>query len=162
MTSIKEIGGEFGLLSSLFSDMPEASGLFKGIGDDCAVLECGGGEEYQLVTTDMLVDGDHFSRDYFNPCQIGRKCIEANFSDIAAMGGLPDWVFVSISLPGKESSFRLPVSFSLHPSPVPLRPVQGSRLLYVGGLVSARRCSYLLQLWVSIAADQLLLLNYLC
>lgn len=89
--------GEFGLIDRLAERVEDKEGLIKGIGDDCAVLE--DGDTYNLMTTDMLVSGDHFNRDWHTPKQIGSKSIVVNISDIAAMGGYPEWGLISIALP---------------------------------------------------------------
>ncbi len=73
-------------------------GLVLGIGDDCAIIEQAA-QEQLVVTTDMLVEDIHFSRDWHPPYELGRKSIGVNISDIAAMGGKPAYVFVSIALP---------------------------------------------------------------
>ncbi|MBI2542026.1 thiamine-phosphate kinase [Candidatus Woesearchaeota archaeon] len=96
---ISSIGGEFALIerikkkSKLYSE-----GVIGGIGDDAAVLaydkQC-----FLLFTTDMLVENDHFSLEYFTPEQVGMKAIEQNVSDIAAMGGLPKYAVISLALP---------------------------------------------------------------
>ncbi len=94
--NIKDIGGEFALIKRVCADISRDS-VVVGIGDDCAVLE-GNEEDYLLVTTDMLVDKDHFRRDWYTPYQIGRKAMEANVSDIAAMGGRVETAFIALSL----------------------------------------------------------------
>ncbi len=96
MTDISDVG-EFGLIERIAGRVKKREGLVKGIGDDCAVLE--EGEDYTLLTTDMLVSGDHFNRDWHTPWQIGWKSMIANVSDIVAMGGYPEWCLVSIALP---------------------------------------------------------------
>lgn len=74
------------------------SGLVKGIGDDCSVF--GSTQKgFWLVTTDTLVDTIHFDRSFHPPQLLGRKCIAVSLSDIAAMGGEPKFVLLSISLP---------------------------------------------------------------
>ncbi len=97
MTDIGELG-EFGLLDRLTGNIRTDAGMIKGIGDDTAVLVAGEGV-HELVTTDMLVSGDHFSLDWHSPRQIGWKSMIVNVSDIAAMGGLPDYALVSMALP---------------------------------------------------------------
>ncbi len=103
---IKDIGGEFGLISRIKKSM----GLFSkdvvaGIGDDAAVLKHGN-RHYLLFTTDALVENVHFSLKYFTPEQVGMKAVEQHVSDIAAMGGLPRYFVVSMSLP-KDTSVNL-------------------------------------------------------
>lgn len=108
MTKIGEIGGEFALIDRITKGMgardPGAK-VILGIGDDCAVLPYKDGKVL-LVTTDMLVEEDHFSLRWATPRQVGIKTAEANLSDIAAMGGVPRWAFVSIALrPDTEVEF---------------------------------------------------------
>jgi len=65
------------------------------IGDDCAYLQDLG----IVVTQDSLVEGVHFSLDYFNPYQLGFKSIAVNLSDVAASGAKPEYLTISLSLP---------------------------------------------------------------
>lgn len=53
----------------------------------------------QIVTTDMLVEGHHFSLDYFSPEDLGWKAAAVNISDIAGMGGVPTSLLISLGLP---------------------------------------------------------------
>ena len=77
--------------------------LAKGIGDDCSVF--GSAQKgFWLITTDTLVDTIHFDRAFHQPHLLGRKCIAASLSDIAAMGGEPKFVLLSISLPSDMST----------------------------------------------------------
>jgi thiamine-monophosphate kinase len=99
MTDIAAIGGEFALIRRITRGLgggPDA-GVLLGVGDDCAVLPHRDGEVL-LVTTDMLVEEDHFSLRWASPRQVGIKAAEANLSDIAAMGGRPRWAFLSLAL----------------------------------------------------------------
>ncbi len=97
MDKLSDIG-EFGLIEKIARKFEGHDGVFKGIGDDCAVVE--NEEDYTLLTADMLVEGDHFNLDWQTAWQIGWKSIIVNISDIAAMGGLPNWGLVSIAFPG--------------------------------------------------------------
>ena len=76
------------------------SNVVKGIGDDCAVWQEGG--RNVLFTTDSMVEGDHFLKDWFYAEQVGIRLVESNVSDIAAMGGIPSFLFVSLILTGNE------------------------------------------------------------
>jgi thiamine-monophosphate kinase len=75
-----------------------ADGLLIGIGDDCAVIEKGGGMVW-LLTMDTLIESVHFRRDWHPPELLGRKAVAVNVSDIAAMGGSPRFVLLSLGLP---------------------------------------------------------------
>jgi len=72
--------------------------IFTGIGDDCAVLRQHAGRD-SLVTTDFTLEGIHFRRDWHPPESVGHRCLARGLSDIAAMGGDPLAVFLSLALP---------------------------------------------------------------
>ena len=97
---IKEIGGEFALIDRLAQIAPtQSTDLVVGMGDDAAVIRVAPEPApYQLVTTDILVSERHFKKDWASARQIGIKSAECNISDIAAMGGDPTWMFVSLVL----------------------------------------------------------------
>jgi thiamine-monophosphate kinase len=97
---IKDIGGELALIDHLSRIISTAHGdLIVGVGDDAAVIRTAPAPApYLLVTTDMLVEDSHFRRAWATPDQIGIKAAECNLSDIAAMGGTPTWMFISLAL----------------------------------------------------------------
>jgi len=72
-------------------------GVVTGIGDDCAVLRVPPGHEL-LVTTDFTLEKVHFRRDWHRPDLVGRRCLTRGLSDIAAMGGEPLAVFLSLAV----------------------------------------------------------------
>lgn len=72
--------------------------IINGIGDDCAVLRVGAGLD-SLVTTDFTLEGIHFRRDWHPAESVGHRCLARGLSDIAAMGGEPIAVFLSLALP---------------------------------------------------------------
>lgn len=74
--------------------------LVYGIGDDCAILEGRPGQEL-LVTTDLTIEGVHFRREWHKPESVGHRALARGLSDIAAMGGEPVAIFLSLALPGK-------------------------------------------------------------
>jgi thiamine-monophosphate kinase len=76
--------------------------VIAGIGDDSAVLRLPAGHEL-LVTTDFSLEGVHFRRDWHSPRLIGHRCLTRGLSDIAAMGGEPVAVFLSLALPRRTS-----------------------------------------------------------
>jgi len=72
--------------------------IIKGIGDDTAVLKFDK-KHYLLLTTDTLVEDDHFNLSWFTAEQVGNKAIESNVSDIASMGGFPKYALISLTIP---------------------------------------------------------------
>jgi len=89
--------GEFGLINHLSKDfeLKNETSIF-GIGDDCAVIDVG--HHFQLLTTDMLIEGVHFDLTYTPLKHLGYKSVVVNLSDIYAMNGLPRQITVSIAL----------------------------------------------------------------
>ena len=86
--------GEFGLIEEI-KKLTKKPKNAVGIGDDCAIIECG--DKELLVSVDALVEGIHFFEDA-NPYLLGRKSLAVNISDVAAMAGIPRWCFLSLSI----------------------------------------------------------------
>jgi thiamine-monophosphate kinase len=72
--------------------------LATGIGDDCAVLSASPDQDF-LVTTDFSLEDIHFRRQWHSPESVGHRCCARGLSDIAAMGGQPVALFLSLALP---------------------------------------------------------------
>ncbi len=89
---IKDVG-EQGLLKLI-----QPYCLPNTIGDDGAILHPPVGCEL-VVTTDVLVDGVHFSDRTTSPFDVGWRSVAANLSDLAAMGATPLGITVGLSLP---------------------------------------------------------------
>ena len=103
--SLKDIG-EFGLINEISRAFADGIGQdedrpgVKGIGDDCAVIPQKDGL-VTLVSTDMLVEGNHFLLDDISPYRLGWKSAAVNISDIAAMGGSPTATFLAFAVPDR-------------------------------------------------------------
>src|SRR5262249_58028521 len=82
--------GEFGLIERIRKAAPQGRGVRAGIGDDAAWLECRG--RALLVTADLLIEGFHFDLRWTSFYALGYKTLAVNLSDIAAMGGIPDYL----------------------------------------------------------------------
>lgn len=89
--------GELGLLQRLWRYCPGDV-----VGDDGAVITLPPGRQL-VVTTDVLVDGVHFSDRTTAPADVGWRAVAANLSDLAAMGAEPEGITVGLSLPGHTS-----------------------------------------------------------
>jgi len=79
--------------------------ILIGIGDDAALVKA---PRSLLLTTDILVEDEDFRRAVHPPRLLGRKALNVNLSDIAAMGGRPLHALVGMALPGdvEESWLR--------------------------------------------------------
>jgi thiamine-monophosphate kinase len=89
--------GEQGLLKRLQSYCPSEI-----IGDDAAVVPTEPGQSL-VVTTDVLIDGVHFSEITTSGEDAGWRAAAANLSDLAAMGASPLGITVGLGLPGDVS-----------------------------------------------------------
>ncbi|MBI4548411.1 MAG: thiamine-phosphate kinase [Ignavibacteriae bacterium] len=107
-TAISTIG-EFGLIERIkelvnfrVDDASLHDNLIMGIADDAAVYRPTPGK-VQLFTTDAFVEGIHFDLTFTALKHLGWKLMAANFSDIAAMGGIPRYATITLALPRKIS-----------------------------------------------------------
>lgn len=85
------------LLSRIVPGLPTGQFTLLGSGDDCAQVSAPGGNF--VVTTDVLVEDQHFRRDWSTGEEVGRRAAAQNLADIAAMGALPTALVVSLVLP---------------------------------------------------------------
>ena len=73
-----------------------------GIGDDAAVLAPVSGQ--QVACVDQIIDGVDFLSDQHSLEDVGYKSVAINLSDIAAMGGKPLSILVTLSLPEQNAT----------------------------------------------------------
>ncbi len=88
---------EFDIIETYFSGIGSASAsTVLGIGDDAAVVEVPSGQQL-VLSMDTLIGGRHFTFDT-GPADIAYKALAVNLSDLAAMGAVPAWFLLSLSL----------------------------------------------------------------
>ena len=91
--------GEFGLIAAIQALLPVGSAqVVVGIGDDAAVVRAP--DRRVVATTDLLVEGRHFRRDWSSAFDIGGKAAAENLADVAAMGATPTALLVGLATPG--------------------------------------------------------------
>ncbi len=73
-----------------------------GIGDDTSVVKMG--DVYQLITKDLLIENIHFKVDHFTLEELALKSLAVNLSDIAAMGGQPQYFYLGLGFPQQMRS----------------------------------------------------------
>lgn len=93
--------GEAALIERYFARLgPVRADVRLGIGDDAALLRPAAGSEL-VMTTDTLVEGAHFVAGA-DPRSLGHRALAVNLSDIAAMGAVPCWALLSLTLPAVD------------------------------------------------------------
>jgi len=86
--------GEDELLSTIFPMLPGGPGVMVGPGDDAALLRTLGGSV--LATTDAMVRGRDWLDEWSSGADVGAKTVAQNLADIAAMGGVPTGLLVTL------------------------------------------------------------------
>ncbi|KRB77238.1 thiamine monophosphate kinase [Nocardioides sp. Root190] len=92
--------GEFGLISritEIIAELAPGQDVLVGPGDDAAVLRVRKG--HVVVSTDVMVEGRHFRRDWADAADVGARAAAQNLSDINAMGGRAQWLTVGLAAP---------------------------------------------------------------
>ncbi|HEY6943579.1 MAG TPA: thiamine-phosphate kinase [Candidatus Acidoferrum sp.] len=77
-------------------------GIRLGIGDDAALFRPRAGHE-TILTCDWFLEGTHFLRDKHPPDSVGWKCLARALSDVAAMGGIPRCLLLSLAIPASHT-----------------------------------------------------------
>ena len=89
--------GEFALIAELVGLFPQGEQVIVGPGDDAAVLRVKSG--HVVVSTDLMVEGRHFRRDWASAEDVGHRAAAQNLSDINAMGGRATSLTVGLAAP---------------------------------------------------------------
>ncbi|MGZ5084898.1 MAG: thiamine-phosphate kinase, partial [Usitatibacter sp.] len=93
-----QLTSEFDLIARHFTK--PAGNAVLGVGDDCALVDVTNGMDL-AVSTDTMVSGTHFFPDV-DPENLGHKTLAVNLSDIAAMGAMPYWAMLALTLPSVD------------------------------------------------------------
>ena len=94
---------EFAIIGRYFARDDVAPGVAIGIGDDGAILEPTPGLQ-QVQVIDTLVEGVHFPSD-MAAADLGYRAVAVNLSDIAAMGAIPRWMTLALTLWDKDEQW---------------------------------------------------------
>jgi thiamine-monophosphate kinase len=105
--------GEFGLIARMAAAAARGAPaaalpvnyVVVGTGDDAAVLRAPDGKV--VATTDLLVEGRHFRREWSGAGDVGHKAAARSLADVAAMGAVPAALLVAFAAPP-----QLPVSWA--------------------------------------------------
>ncbi len=79
--------------------LPQGRQAVVGIGDDAAVLRAP--DARVVATTDLLLEGRHFRRQWSGPRDVGHKAAARSLADVAAMGGVPTALLVAFAAPAE-------------------------------------------------------------
>ena len=120
-----------------------APSVIRGIGDDAAVITSRAGQ-WTVLTTDLLTEGVHFDLRTATMTDIGFRAAAANLSDIAAMGGAPQYLLVSLAIPRTGSSRHVQQLYQGMMAACRPHHVQ-----LIGGDTSASRSGWFLSLTLS-------------
>ena len=85
------------LIGAIVPFLPTGCQTVIGPGDDCAVVKAP--DSRYVITTDMLVEGSHFKREWSSAFEIGQRAAAQNLADVAAMGAHPTSLVCSLALP---------------------------------------------------------------
>ncbi|MDU5268132.1 MAG: thiamine-phosphate kinase [Varibaculum cambriense] len=91
------ITAEDRLIADFSRDLHTHPRVLVGTGDDCAVLAHP--DARSAISTDVLVEGVHFRRDWMSLEQIGRRAAAQNAADIAAMGASAHSAVAAVTIP---------------------------------------------------------------
>lgn len=89
---------EFALIDRIVERFDQGGHVLVGPGDDAAVVRSTAGEI--VVSTDVLVEGRHFRRDWCGAADIGHRAAAQSLSDLNAMGARTTALTVGVTAPG--------------------------------------------------------------
>jgi thiamine-monophosphate kinase len=124
--------GEFPFLHRLRERLPMDRRVLLGVGDDCAAVALPG---TTVLTTDAMVEGVHFRREWTTLVTLGEKAFAINASDVVAMGGEPTFALLSLGVPQDTEVEDLDAFFDGF-----LRAAKACGATLIGGNMSAAPC----------------------
>jgi thiamine-monophosphate kinase len=85
------------LIRRITARLPIGADVLLGPGDDAAVIAARDGRV--VATTDLMVEGRHFRREWSPAYDVGRKSAASNLADVVAMGARPTALLVGLAVP---------------------------------------------------------------
>lgn len=96
--------GEFDIIHKYFTHATQhPEQILLSVGDDAAVVRAPAGYDC-AIAIDTLNAGVHFPLDT-SPYDIGWKALAVNLSDMAAMGAIPAWFTLALSMPQTDAGW---------------------------------------------------------
>jgi len=138
--------GEFDLIERIRRRIGDSDSVVLGIGDDAAVITTPG--MALVATTDALVLDRHFTDDWV-PADIGHLALHANLSDIAAMGAVPRWALLALTLPEDDPDWLEGFLDGF------LGAAEHASVVLVGGNISSGPLNIAVELLGEIAPDRI-------
>ncbi|CAL4325315.1 thiamine-phosphate kinase [Buchnera aphidicola] len=95
---------EFNIISKFFKNQQKKDkNQITGIGDDSALIKIPK-NNMLAISTDTLVEDIHFLKNT-NPKDLAYKSVAVNLSDLAAMGAIPKWITLSMTMPKSDAKW---------------------------------------------------------
>ena len=95
---------EYEVIKKIFYPLSFKKEFSLDLDDDAGLIP---NKKQIVVTTDSIVEGDHFQKNEKNPLLIAKKLLRVNLSDLASMGAIPFGYTLNLSLPKKLNKKRL-------------------------------------------------------
>ena len=97
---------EFDIIKQFFAaQRTHRPDVVVGIGDDCAVVDVPSDQQLVMTMDTLVADIHFFNSNVTTPYEIGYKALAVNLSDLAAMGAMPAWITLGITLPQADETW---------------------------------------------------------